>query len=415
MVSAGSYHSCFLCSDGTAVACGQRDYGQCEFPPLPEGERYTHVSAGLAHTVLLRSDGVAIICGSMSRPHHRVPVIEAVEAIETGTAIIQVAAGYHCTMLLQNDGTVIKHGPNPDDEHGPYISTLLPYINISQVSAGRNHTVFLCNDGSVFAEGEDMWGVCRIPALEQGLWYTQVSAGMFQTMLLCCDGSARSCGRCNVGGILEDKVYTDVSAGGDHSVLLRKDGTAVAVGGNPLRQTAREIPPANCVVRDGHLPSAIVVGGNPVRLTASNPPPECDEGLTYIDISAGLGYTLLLRNDGRAIALPATPQRQHNFGAHNYYGQCNVPALSDDVCFIPSFRPVDLVVHLHIQGATVSCAHALTGNEIASWTLAPADARIRVFRTVTQFVQPGGRRLAIVLQDGSLVTSQRWANIAWIL
>ena len=76
-----------------------------------------------------------------------------------------------------------------------------------------------------------------------------------------------------MGGILEDKVYTDVSAGGDHSVLLRRDGSAVAVGGNPLRQTTREIPPAGCVVRDGPLPSAIFVGGNPVRLTASNPPP----------------------------------------------------------------------------------------------------------------------------------------------
>ena len=90
-------------------------------------------------------------------------------------------------------------------------------------------------------------------------------------------------------------------------------------------------------------------------------------------------------------------------------------ANDDDVCFIPSFRLVDFVVQLHIQGATIGCAHALSGDEIASWTLVPADARIRVFRTVEQFVQPGGRRLAIVLQDGSLVTSQRWASIAWIL
>ena len=52
-----------LRSDGTAVACGDNRYGQCNIPPLDAGLSYTQVSAGRWHTVLLRSDGTAVACG----------------------------------------------------------------------------------------------------------------------------------------------------------------------------------------------------------------------------------------------------------------------------------------------------------------------------------------------------------------
>ena len=46
MCSSGQFHSVLLRSDGSAVACGRNEYGQCDIPPLEEGMCYTQVSAG---------------------------------------------------------------------------------------------------------------------------------------------------------------------------------------------------------------------------------------------------------------------------------------------------------------------------------------------------------------------------------
>ena len=67
-VSAGEYHTALLVSDGSAVACGDNEYGQCNLhrlPPLEAGLTYEQVSAGGCHTVSLRSDGMAVNCGGM--------------------------------------------------------------------------------------------------------------------------------------------------------------------------------------------------------------------------------------------------------------------------------------------------------------------------------------------------------------
>ena len=67
-VSAGEYHTALLVSDGSAVACGDNEYGQCNLhrlPPLEAGLTYEQVSAGGCHTVSLRSDGMAVNCGNL--------------------------------------------------------------------------------------------------------------------------------------------------------------------------------------------------------------------------------------------------------------------------------------------------------------------------------------------------------------
>ena len=59
-----------LRSDGTAIARGGNQYGQCTIPPLDEGMSNIQVSAGCCLTVLLRSDGTAgafvVTCSSLA-------------------------------------------------------------------------------------------------------------------------------------------------------------------------------------------------------------------------------------------------------------------------------------------------------------------------------------------------------------
>ena len=52
-VSAGGLHTCFICSDGRAVACGENSFDQNNLLVLEEGVTYTQVSAGGDHTALM--------------------------------------------------------------------------------------------------------------------------------------------------------------------------------------------------------------------------------------------------------------------------------------------------------------------------------------------------------------------------
>ncbi|MGB2908106.1 MAG: hypothetical protein WBB73_13455, partial [Candidatus Aminicenantaceae bacterium] len=56
-VSAGYYHTVGLKSDGTVVAVGGNDYGQCD---VSGWSGITQVSAGAYHTLGLKSDGTVV-------------------------------------------------------------------------------------------------------------------------------------------------------------------------------------------------------------------------------------------------------------------------------------------------------------------------------------------------------------------
>ena len=62
-MASGGAHTVLLQSDGSAVATGNNQHGQCNIPRLNGGVLYTFVSAGHGHTVLLRSDGCAVAIG----------------------------------------------------------------------------------------------------------------------------------------------------------------------------------------------------------------------------------------------------------------------------------------------------------------------------------------------------------------
>ena len=100
MVAAGDFHTVGLKSDGTVVAVGRNDDGQCDVGSWTD---IIQVAAGDYHTVGLKSDGTVVAVGWND---------DGQCDVGNWTDIIQVAAGDCHTVGLKSDGTVVAVGDN---------------------------------------------------------------------------------------------------------------------------------------------------------------------------------------------------------------------------------------------------------------------------------------------------------------
>ena len=131
-ISAGRYHTVGLKSDGTVVAVGENDDGQCDVDGWTD---IVAVSAGDSHTVGLKSDGTVVAVGYNSSGQCDV---------DGWTDIVAVSAGDYHTVGLKSDGTVVAVGYN---RYGQ--CDVEDWTDIVAVSAGVYHTVGLKSDGTV--------------------------------------------------------------------------------------------------------------------------------------------------------------------------------------------------------------------------------------------------------------------------
>jgi alpha-tubulin suppressor-like RCC1 family protein len=145
MVSAGCYHTVGLKSNGTVVAVGSNDGGQCE---VGGWTGIVQVAAGCGHTVGLKSNGTVVAVADHDDGE-----------CEVGgwTGIVQVAAGCGHTVGLKSNGTVIAVG---DNFHGQ--CEVGGWTDIIGVAAGDYHTVGLKSDGTVVAVGYNDHEQCEV-------------------------------------------------------------------------------------------------------------------------------------------------------------------------------------------------------------------------------------------------------------
>ena len=258
MAAAGWDHTVGLKSDGTVVAAGRNDHGQCN---VGGWTNIIQVAAGYSHTVGLKADGTVVAVGDNTYGQ-----------CDVGgwTGIIQVAARYSHTVGLKSDGTVVAVGWN---DHGQ--CNVGGWTDITQVVAGDYHTVGIKSKGTAVAVGGNDSGQCNVRG-----WtgITQVVAGSLHTVGLKSDGTVIAVGgndrgQCNVGGWTN---IIQVAAGGAHTVGLKTDGMAVALGYNTYGQ--------------------------------------CDVGgwTGIIEVAAGAGYTVGLKSGGTVVAVGGNDQGQCN-------------------------------------------------------------------------------------------------------
>jgi len=214
-VAAGWHHTVGLKSDGTVVAVGLNDEWQCN---VGNWTGIIQVAAGAQHTVGLKSNGTVVAVGDNYFGQCNV---------SGWTNITQVAAGigWH-TVGRKSDGTVVALGWNDDGQ-----CNVGNWTDIVQVSPDYKHTVGRKSNSTVVAVGNNTYGQCNVTGWTN---ITQVDAGSFHTVGLKTNGTVvavgnNAVGQCNVGGWAG---ITQVAAGYGHTVGLKSDGTVVAVGLN---------------------------------------------------------------------------------------------------------------------------------------------------------------------------------------
>ena len=211
-VSAGNFHTVGLKADGTVVATGLGGNGECDVSGWTD---IVAISAGNDHTVGLKANGTVVAVGEERDDFRALQVSE-------WTDITAIAAGYFDTFGVKADGSVVA--TNTIDSMAETVSN---WTNVKDISA-HMHAIALANDGNVFSAGGGRYG--EGSATE---WKNIISiyAGSFHTVAINEIGSVGfvgiNGGKCNFDGWSE---IIAISSAGDHTIGLRADGSVIATG-----------------------------------------------------------------------------------------------------------------------------------------------------------------------------------------
>jgi alpha-tubulin suppressor-like RCC1 family protein len=213
-ISTGSGHTVGLKADGTVVAIGNNDCGQCN---TSKWRNIIAISASNSCTVGLKAGGTVVAVG-----------YNYYDQCNTSKwrNIIAISASNSCTVGLKADGTVVAVGDSNHD-----LCNTSRWRDIIAISASAKHTVGLKADGTVAAVGDKNHGQCNT-----GSWrdIIAISAGDFHTVGLKANGTVvavghNNYGRCNTS---DWRDVIAIFAGTHHTLGLKIDGTVVAAGDN---------------------------------------------------------------------------------------------------------------------------------------------------------------------------------------
>ncbi|PXY87130.1 chromosome condensation regulator RCC1 [Bifidobacterium asteroides] len=357
-VSAGYWHSLALGSDGNVYAWGWNINGQLgdgttterhapvrvktpdrkTYPDLPADFTYLQVSAGTYHSLALGSDGNAYAwgwnnygqLGDGTSSYRNAPVRvktpdrKTYPDLPADFTYLQVSAGYDQSLAVGSDGNAYAWGWNnygqlgdgtssnrnapvrvktPDRSTYPDLPADFTYL---QVSAGGLHSLAVGSDGNAWAWGYNgdgqlgnntssgTSGVNPVPVRvrdpanptdkSQGLKATQVSAGYQHSLAVGSDGNAwawglNQCGQ--LGDGTRDNKLTPVPVSFNLALAI----TGVRFDQTPASGLTRGDGNSVTVTTPAHLPGTVTVS---VDYTLGGAPQTPDTSLRYTYLPAGV-------------------------------------------------------------------------------------------------------------------------------
>lgn len=244
-ISAGQSHTLFLDDKGKAYSCGFGPYGELgngeTIARIPKSINYKHIckkrivdiSANSFHSLFLCDDGTVYACGSGEygtlgdrrlEDHNEHIPIQVFQEVSLKNKIISVSAGSECSFVICEDYSVYacgvgKHGRLGDGDvrdHNVDMpikinNNLFEQNNIINITTADYNTAFLCNDGELYLCGafasycglsiEDVVVLHHIPTKinRKNIGHrtiTQISTCAEFMLILCDDGTVYACGYC---------------------------------------------------------------------------------------------------------------------------------------------------------------------------------------------------------------------------
>lgn len=219
VVSCGESHTVALCTDGTALATGKNNEGQCEVGAWHD---LVAVTAGANHSLGLKSDGTVVYAGN--------PDSEKANVKAWGN-VIGIAAGEQHSVGVLANGRVVALGDNTLTQ-----CDTQNWSGVVAVAAGSNHTVGLRQDGTVYATGDNANGCCNV---EKWKNIISIAAGNGFTLGLTAEGSILAAGNGECWGDFQTlpHMVSAVRAGVNHSLALGTDGILHGAGADDLHQS----------------------------------------------------------------------------------------------------------------------------------------------------------------------------------
>lgn len=218
-----------LRSNGTVVAAGRNDYGQCG---VSNWRNIVQVAAGWNFSLGLTSDGHVLLAGTDSKKSPRI----SESAIAGWNNIVFIAANAEAAAAIDINGTIYVTG-GPSESSSVYS---IPYDIYSSgrpvaVSVGVKHILVLYDTGKARAIfNENINGCCNVNGWEN---IVQVAAGDNCSAALTGDGNVLYIGNSNYGNLYGNiSNAISISLKGAHLVYLTKDGTVGATGWNKFGQ-----------------------------------------------------------------------------------------------------------------------------------------------------------------------------------
>ena len=225
-VSAGGYHTVGLKQDGTVVAVGQNEYGQCN---VGKWRGIVSVSTSAFDTYGLKSDGTIVCTGKTYYEQGSDP--------RDWKNIVRIYAGESQFFAWDLTGKLLIANIRSDDE---YLKRLVGKTDICAIDSGGEFVLYSKSDGSVAVTSP--WGVDDDPhswTIEESLrevsdWtnIVTITAGDQHVVGIRADRTVVAVYAGYRGDVSNWSNIVAISAGSFHTVGLRADGTVVATGLN---------------------------------------------------------------------------------------------------------------------------------------------------------------------------------------
>lgn len=155
-IATGMYHVVLLDKEGDVYSCGTGDAGQLghgnnnsvniftKILGVPKIPKIVQIAAGVHHTVLLDQAGNVYTCGGCNQT----TLINIPTQIQGVSNIVQIAASGHYTWLLDKEGNVYSCGGIDKDLTIP--NPIQGISKIVQIIPGIENTLFVREDGIVY-------------------------------------------------------------------------------------------------------------------------------------------------------------------------------------------------------------------------------------------------------------------------